>query len=154
MRIGRMMADLRDRPPETVGARPVVERQDYLAGLAVRRESDGKWTERRLVLPASDVLKYAFDEGSWVAVRPSGTEPDLRLRRRRDESGGGEQGRRLGRGGRRAVGYGLESLRTIEPRHSSANVLYRTGHLPFCSLIKYLQDLNHILTMDQVQYHV
>ncbi|MBE3597067.1 MAG: phospho-sugar mutase [Hydrogenibacillus sp.] len=78
-RIGRMMADLRDRPPETVGARPVVERQDYLAGLAVRRESDGKWTERRLTLPASDVLKYVLDDGSWVAVRPSGTEPKIKI---------------------------------------------------------------------------
>lgn len=30
-------------------------------------------------LPAANVLKYCFDDGSWVAVRPSGTEPKLKI---------------------------------------------------------------------------
>lgn len=30
-------------------------------------------------LPTSNVLKYAFPDGSWVAVRPSGTEPKIKL---------------------------------------------------------------------------
>ena len=30
-------------------------------------------------LPKSDVLKYIFDDGSWVAVRPSGTEPKIKI---------------------------------------------------------------------------
>ncbi len=30
-------------------------------------------------LPASDVLKYILADGSWVAVRPSGTEPKIKI---------------------------------------------------------------------------
>lgn len=31
------------------------------------------------ILPRSDVLKYMLDDGSWVAVRPSGTEPKIKF---------------------------------------------------------------------------
>ena len=30
-------------------------------------------------LPASDVLKYNLPDGSWIAVRPSGTEPKIKV---------------------------------------------------------------------------
>ncbi len=30
-------------------------------------------------LPASDVLKFFFEDGSWMAVRPSGTEPQIKV---------------------------------------------------------------------------
>ena len=30
-------------------------------------------------LPVSDVLKYILEDGSWVAVRPSGTEPKIKV---------------------------------------------------------------------------
>ena len=30
-------------------------------------------------LPKSDVLKYRFADGSWMAVRPSGTEPKIKV---------------------------------------------------------------------------
>ena len=30
-------------------------------------------------LPLADVLKYSFEDGSWVAVRPSGTEPKIKI---------------------------------------------------------------------------
>ncbi|MCL6627449.1 MAG: hypothetical protein K6T68_12790 [Alicyclobacillus shizuokensis] len=32
-----------------------------------------------LTLPRSDVLRYSFAGGSWLAIRPSGTEPKLKL---------------------------------------------------------------------------
>lgn len=31
------------------------------------------------LLPHSDVLKYTLDDGSWIAVRPSGTEPKIKI---------------------------------------------------------------------------
>ena len=30
-------------------------------------------------LPAQDCLKYFFEDGSWIAIRPSGTEPKIKL---------------------------------------------------------------------------
>jgi phosphoglucomutase len=30
-------------------------------------------------LPKSDVLKFILDDGSWIAVRPSGTEPKIKF---------------------------------------------------------------------------
>lgn len=30
-------------------------------------------------LPKENVLKYVFDDGSWMAVRPSGTEPKIKV---------------------------------------------------------------------------
>ena len=43
----------------------IKEIKDYAPGL------DG--------LPASDVLKFFFEDGSWMAVRPSGTEPQIKV---------------------------------------------------------------------------
>ena len=31
------------------------------------------------LLPKSNVLKYVLDDGSWIAVRPSGTEPKIKI---------------------------------------------------------------------------
>ena len=30
-------------------------------------------------LPTSNVLKYVLKDGSWIAVRPSGTEPKIKI---------------------------------------------------------------------------
>ena len=30
-------------------------------------------------LPTSNVLKYVLEDGSWIAVRPSGTEPKIKI---------------------------------------------------------------------------
>ena len=30
-------------------------------------------------LPKSNVLKYILDDGSWIAIRPSGTEPKIKI---------------------------------------------------------------------------
>ena len=30
-------------------------------------------------LPPTDALKYIFEDGSWAAIRPSGTEPKLKI---------------------------------------------------------------------------
>ena len=64
-RIGRIMAALRAQPPARLAAAHV-ERIDDLR--------DG-WGD----LPASDVLRILLDGGSRVMVRPSGTEPKLKI---------------------------------------------------------------------------
>lgn len=45
--------------------------QDFAAGVAAEKGFGS--------LPKADVLKYVFKDGSWVAVRPSGTEPKIKI---------------------------------------------------------------------------
>ncbi|MDU0895024.1 MAG: phospho-sugar mutase, partial [Anaerococcus sp.] len=48
-----------------------------LAGLETVKIIDYKLDETGL--PKSNVLKYYFEDDSWVAIRPSGTEPKIKL---------------------------------------------------------------------------
>jgi phosphomannomutase len=63
--ITRVMARLRAEPPAEIGGIRVSSIDDLLGG-------DG-------ALPASDVLRIHLDDGSRVMVRPSGTEPKLKV---------------------------------------------------------------------------
>ena len=47
----------------------------------VRTVDYSKDVENRMseLLPKSNVLKYLLQDGSWVAVRPSGTEPKIKI---------------------------------------------------------------------------
>ncbi len=73
-RMERLMADLRAKPLSAL-AGPARVLEDCLAGVRRTLATGG---EESLDLPASDVLKFRFD-GGWVAVRPSGTEPKLKV---------------------------------------------------------------------------
>ncbi|WP_144512254.1 phospho-sugar mutase [Bacillus sp. FJAT-22090] len=53
----------------------VLSQEDYLTSL--RTFTDGRKSEQML-LPKSNVLKYFLADGSWVCVRPSGTEPKIK----------------------------------------------------------------------------
>ncbi len=74
-RMNALMADLRGDP---LRARDVSLSavEDYLTLLATA-VADGR--QSALQLPASDVLKFRFTGDAWVAVRPSGTEPKLKV---------------------------------------------------------------------------
>jgi len=50
---------------------------ESLAGLETVKIIDYKLDETGL--PKSNVLKYYFEDDSWVAIRPSGTEPKIKL---------------------------------------------------------------------------
>lgn len=63
--IGRIMAALRERHPESVGDVAVDRVDDLLGGFGD--------------LPPGDVLRLWLSDGSRVIVRPSGTEPKLKL---------------------------------------------------------------------------
>lgn len=53
----------------------VLSQEDYLH--SVRTFTDGRETEE-IFLPKSNVIKYFLADGSWVCVRPSGTEPKVK----------------------------------------------------------------------------
>ena len=71
-----LMQRLRDAPPTAIGPLPAAFTDDYLSGIS-REAATG--TESPLALGRADVLNYRFGDGGFVMVRPSGTEPKLKL---------------------------------------------------------------------------
>jgi phosphomannomutase len=64
-RLTQRMAELRENPPSTIGPHAVTSTTDYL--------DDGTG------LPASDILRFDVAGGGRVMLRPSGTEPKLKI---------------------------------------------------------------------------
>lgn len=69
-----IMARLRENPPKAAGPLKVVAVRDYLKGTRV----SGSGTQP-LDCPESDVLYFELEHGHWLCVRPSGTEPKIKL---------------------------------------------------------------------------
>ena len=46
---------------------------------AVNQQVDAEGIVSEIGLPTSNVLKYILEDGSWIAVRPSGTEPKIKF---------------------------------------------------------------------------
>ena len=74
--IKKIMAALRNKPPKALDGAKVTEVRDYQSGVVNNLES-GKI--RQTMLPVSDVLYYATADDSWACVRPSGTEPKIKI---------------------------------------------------------------------------
>jgi phosphoglucomutase len=72
--IQRILASFRSEPLKTLGGLTVQTTEDYLTGIRVTLNGSEK-----IDLPKSNVLKYTFDDGSWVCLRPSGTEPKVKF---------------------------------------------------------------------------
>jgi phosphoglucomutase len=70
-----IMNSFRKNPPSEMAGFKVVRFEDYETGTA---RSKGKLAER-LTLPVSNVIRILFEDGSWLAIRPSGTEPKIKL---------------------------------------------------------------------------
>ena len=73
--IKAIMSKFRDNAPKEFNATAITVTEDFKAQTAT--DSDGN--VKKLTTPASDVLKYTLTDGSWIAVRPSGTEPKIKF---------------------------------------------------------------------------
>ena len=73
--IKAIMAKFRDNAPKEFNATAISVTEDFKAQTSTA--ADG--TVTALTTPPSDVLKYTLDDGSWIAVRPSGTEPKIKF---------------------------------------------------------------------------
>ena len=60
-----ILKDFRENKPEKIGELKVVNTKDYLEGI------DG--------LPKANVLSFELEDGAEVIVRPSGTEPLIKI---------------------------------------------------------------------------
>lgn len=73
--IKAIMAKFRNNAPTEWNATAITVLEDFKAQTAT--VADG--TVTNLTTPPSDVLKYTLADGSWIAVRPSGTEPKIKF---------------------------------------------------------------------------
>ncbi|CTJ55395.1 phospho-sugar mutase [Streptococcus pneumoniae] len=73
--IKAIMAKFRNNAPTEWNATAITVVEDFKAQTAT--VADG--TVTNLTTPPSDVLKYTLADGSWIAVRPSGTEPKIKF---------------------------------------------------------------------------
>jgi phosphoglucomutase len=71
----RHVAAYHDLPPQFAG-RTLAEKRDYGQSIGMHLPAGDQF---RLDLPKSQVLHYTLDDGSWFAVRPSGTEPKVKF---------------------------------------------------------------------------
>ncbi|MCK9199188.1 MAG: phospho-sugar mutase, partial [Bacilli bacterium] len=74
-KIDSLMEKLRNSKLDTLGSKKIIAVEDYLEGKKV--SSDGN--EELLKLPKSNVMRYILEGESYVAVRPSGTEPKCKF---------------------------------------------------------------------------
>ncbi|SEM71388.1 phosphoglucomutase [Ligilactobacillus sp. WC1T17] len=70
-----LMAKLRQEAPKDFAGVKVVCSQDFASD--EQRDADGK--VEKMGMPSSNVLKYILADETWIAVRPSGTEPKIKF---------------------------------------------------------------------------
>lgn len=73
--IKKLMASLREQRPEDFGGVDVVVVEDYLTNTLTTKEGN----TAEIGLGEANVLKYHLADGSWIAARPSGTEPKIKF---------------------------------------------------------------------------
>lgn len=74
-KIKALLDGLRKEVPSNFGGIKVALAQDF----AVNQQVDAEGIISEIGLPTSNVLKYILEDGSWIAVRPSGTEPKIKF---------------------------------------------------------------------------
>ena len=67
-KISSLVDGLRNMPPKEIDGIETVEIEDYTSETMISKG-----------FPNSNVLKFKFADSSWVAVRPSGTEPKIKF---------------------------------------------------------------------------
>ncbi len=75
-KMAQLMADLRANPPKEVGGTAVAQWKDYKDGSVVDAATGDHTT---MELSGSNVLRYELVDGTSVIVRPSGTEPKVKV---------------------------------------------------------------------------
>lgn len=75
-KIQSTMQQLRESKPAVFGTTRICALRDYMTGVRYDMIHN---LENALTLPQSDVLYYEVEDGAWFCVRPSGTEPKIKM---------------------------------------------------------------------------
>lgn len=73
--IKMIMGNLRKEAPKGFADVAVTLTEDFKTSKSI----DAEGTEKAIDMPASDVLKYTLADETWLAIRPSGTEPKIKF---------------------------------------------------------------------------
>ncbi|KQU08194.1 phospho-sugar mutase [Peribacillus butanolivorans] len=71
-----ILDQFRQNPPTQIAGIQVVVEEDYQSS---KKHSLTSNSEELIELPKSNVLKYFLKDGTWVCLRPSGTEPKIKF---------------------------------------------------------------------------
>lgn len=74
--IAAMITNLRENMPKEVNGVKIVVSEDYKLSKHV---NNVQGTEEEIFLPKSNVLKFILEDNSWFVIRPSGTEPKVKI---------------------------------------------------------------------------
>ncbi|HLS08643.1 phospho-sugar mutase [Lentibacillus sp.] len=74
-KIAAIMETIRNKPLTEAGGLQVKYVEDYLTS---ERKEAGSTRVESIDLPKENVVKYILDQGSWICLRPSGTEPKIK----------------------------------------------------------------------------
>lgn len=75
-KIAALMTQFRKEAPSQFAGVNVVVTEDFKERTKTNHQT--KMTEK-MTTPSSNVLKYLLADGSWIAIRPSGTEPKIKF---------------------------------------------------------------------------
>ena len=75
-KMAQLMADLREKPPVEIAGVAVAQQKDYKDGSVIDVATGAKTT---MELTDSNVLRYEMADGTSLIVRPSGTEPKVKV---------------------------------------------------------------------------
>ncbi|RHW50129.1 phospho-sugar mutase [Bombilactobacillus bombi] len=73
-KMDKLMNRFRQNEPTEFNGTKIISVQDFQSGL--QKNADG--TTKALGLPSANVLKFILADETWIAVRPSGTEPKIK----------------------------------------------------------------------------
>ena len=76
LKMKKIMDSLRNNPPKEIHSIPVSIREDYLSGTSYDVAAN---QETKLTLPSSNVLRFWLEDKSKIVIRPSGTEPKIKI---------------------------------------------------------------------------
>lgn len=74
-KIKDLMERLRSDSPKSFGDIQIKEIEDFKTGKRINQDGN----EETIDMPSADVLKYRLVDSSWIAARPSGTEPKIKF---------------------------------------------------------------------------
>src|SRR5699024_6650558 len=74
--INQILTGFRENPPQAIATKEVLIIEDYLVGESVHHQTN---QTEKIYLPKSNVIKFKLQGGAWICLRPSGTEPKIKI---------------------------------------------------------------------------